>query len=63
MSMTDKFNISNFVIEYKRYPCLWDKSHNHYKNRNKRDSAEETLLQLSGLANIKELRQKIRILR
>lgn len=62
--MTDKFNIINFLEEYQRHPCLWDKSDNDYKNRSKRDSAEETLLKLpSGFANIKELRQKIRSLR
>ncbi|KAF0739506.1 MADF domain-containing protein, partial [Aphis craccivora] len=52
-----------FLEEYQKYPCLWDKSLDEYRNRVKRDHAEEMLLQFSKMPTIKELRQKIRNIR
>lgn len=57
------FDIQTFLEEYQRYPCLWLKSDPEYKFRNKRDSAEEKLLERTGLNNVKELRLKIRSIR
>jgi hypothetical protein len=57
------FNIQTFLEEYQRFPYLWLKSDSEYKLRNKRDSAEEKLLESTGLDSVKELRQKIRNLR
>lgn len=58
-----RFDVIHFLEEYERFPCLWKKSSADFKNRVKRDHAEETLLPLSGLSTIKELRQKIRSIR
>ncbi|KAF0763321.1 MADF domain-containing protein [Aphis craccivora] len=52
-----------FLKEYQKYPCLWDKCSADYKNRVKRDHAEEMLLQFTSMPTIKELRQKIRNIR
>lgn len=62
--MANQFNTIEFLEEYQRYPCLWDKSMPDFKNRIKRDHAEEQLLKItSGINNVKELRQKIRNIR
>lgn len=61
--MANHFNIIEFLEEYQRYPCLWDKSIADFSNRVKRDHASAQLLQvtsISGIGNVKELRQKIR---
>jgi len=50
------FNVQTFLEEYQRFPCLWLKSDPEYKLRNKRDSAEEKLLECTGLDSVKELR-------
>lgn len=57
------FNIQTFLEEFQRFPCLWLKSDPEYKLRNKRDSAEEKLLESTGFDTVKELRQKIRNIR
>jgi len=62
--MANQFNTIEFLEEYQRYPCLWDKSMPEFSNRIKRDHAEEQLLQItSSINNVKELRQKIRNIR
>lgn len=61
--MTHNFDVLEFLEEYQKYPCLWDKSLDEYRNRVKRDHAEEMLLQFSKMPTIKELRQKIRNIR
>lgn len=61
--MPERFDILKFLEEYERFPCLWKKNSPDFKNRVKRDNAEESLLPLSGLSSIKELRQKIRSIR
>lgn len=58
-----KFNVFEFLKEYQNYPCLWDKSHNNYKIKAERNSALQMILPISGLADINELKRKIRILR
>lgn len=57
------FNNIEFLNHYEDHPCLWDKSIPDFKNRQKRDAAEEKLLPVSGLSNIKDLRAKIRSIR
>jgi hypothetical protein len=57
------FDVFKFLENYQMYPCLWDRSHQDYKSRLKRESAEEELLPLSGFPSVKELRAKIRSLR
>lgn len=59
----NRFDIIHFIEEYERFPCLWNKADPAYRNRVKRDAAEQQLLPSSGLANIKELRAKIRSIR
>lgn len=61
--MTGSFDITEFIEEYQKHPCLWDKSLDEYRNRTKRDHAEEVLLQFSKISTLKELRQKIRSIR
>ncbi|KAF0708113.1 MADF domain-containing protein [Aphis craccivora] len=46
-----------------RYPCLWDKSIEEYKSREKRDFAEECLMESLQINDVKLLRQKIRSIR
>lgn len=43
-----------FLEEYQRYPCLWDKGLAEYSNRLKRNHAESQLLQITSIGNIKE---------
>lgn len=62
-TMAHKYNIMDFLEKYRRHPCLWDKSHSDYRNHACRTVALETLLPVSGLTNIKDLKQKIRSLR
>ncbi|CAI6370961.1 unnamed protein product [Macrosiphum euphorbiae] len=54
------FDTIEFLKHYEEHPCLWDKCLPHFKNRQKRNVAEEKLLPISGLSNIKELRSEIR---
>jgi len=54
--MADKFNTMYFLEEYQRYPCLWDKSSKDYKNRGKRDFAEENLMESLKINDVKLLR-------
>ena len=61
--MSDKCSIFTFLEEYQKHSCLWLKSSQDYKNRNKRDAAEKELLEVSGLDSIKALRAKIRSVR
>lgn len=61
--MADKFNIHHFLEEYQRYPCLWDKNIEDFKNRGKRDFAEESLMESLQINDVKLLRQKIRSIR
>ncbi|CAH1101633.1 unnamed protein product [Psylliodes chrysocephalus] len=55
------FDILTFLECYQQYPCLWDKSISEYKDRNKRDQAEEAFLNIFKLENV--LRVKIRSIR
>lgn len=57
------FNITKFLESYQQYPCLWDKSLPEYKDRLKRDQAEDNLLNITGLSDKKSLRSKIRSIR
>jgi len=61
--MADKFNTMHFLEEYQRYPCLSDKSIEEYKSREKRDFAEECLMESLQINDVKLLRQKIRSIR
>lgn len=56
-------DILTFLECYQQYSCLWDKSIPEYKDRNKRDQAEEALLNIFKLENVKALRMKIRSIR
>lgn len=58
-----QFNTIEFLESYKQHPCLWDKASPDFRNRLIRDAAEEKLLPISKLSNIKELRSKIRSIR
>jgi len=57
------FDTINFLRHYEQHPCLWDKTIPDFRNRLKRNTAEEKLLPISGLSNRKELRAKIRSIR
>ncbi|XP_063239622.1 uncharacterized protein LOC134540679 [Bacillus rossius redtenbacheri] len=57
------FDVLEFLRHYQLHPCLWDRRHEDYKNRQKREAAEQELLPISGLSCIKELRAKIRSIR
>jgi len=57
------FDTIEFLKHYEEHPCLWDKCIPDFKNWQKRNAAEEKLLPISGLSNIKELRSKIRSIR
>jgi len=57
------FNTFEFLRYYQDHPCLWNKNIPDFRNRQKRDAAEEQLLPISGLSNIKQLRAKIRSIR
>ncbi|CAI6357484.1 unnamed protein product [Macrosiphum euphorbiae] len=61
--MTKQFNIFDFLEEYEKLPCLWDKDSDDFKLRTKRDNAEEYLLKTFKITTVKELRQKIRSIR
>lgn len=56
-----------FVQAYGRYPCLWDPGHPHYKDRDTRDAALQSLVDLfRGYFpdfDLATARKKIRILR
>lgn len=54
------FDTIEFLKHYEKHPSLWDKSILDFKNSQKRKMAEEKLLPISGLSNIKQLRSKIR---
>lgn len=58
-----RFDTIEFLKCYKKHPCLWDKALPDFRNRKMRDAAEEMLLPISKLSNIKELRSKIRSIR
>nr|BAH71045.1 ACYPI009600 [Acyrthosiphon pisum] len=58
-----QFDTIEFLKIYKQHPCLWDKALPDFRNRKMRDAAEEKLLPISKLSNIKELRSKIRSIR
>lgn len=47
------FDTIEFLKHYEKHPSLWDKSILDFKNRQKRKMAEEKLLPISGLSNIK----------
>lgn len=57
------FDVLKFLESYQQHPCLWDKSLPEYKDRLRRNQAEEELLRISGLENIKALRSKVRSIR
>lgn len=61
--MSERFDVHEFLEEYQRFPCLWNKKCVDFKNRLKRDQAEQVLLPVTGLTTIKELRRKIRNIR
>lgn len=62
--MTSKeLDILEFLEHYQQYPCLWDKSSSHYKNRQMRDEAERVLMEVSGIEDVKVLRAKMRSIR
>lgn len=60
---TKEVDITVFLEYYRQYPCLWDKSDPQYKNRQKRDEAEDILMQLCGTEDAKVIRAKIRSIR
>lgn len=57
------FDITEFLTEYEKLPCLWDRTHEHFKNRETRAKAEEILSQKLGIMDSKTLRRKIRSVR
>lgn len=57
------FDVIKFLESYQQHPCLWDKSLPEYKDRSRRDQAEDELLKITGLENIKALRSKVRSIR
>jgi len=61
--MAHNFDISEFIEEYQKHHCLWDKSLDDYRNRVKRDHTEELVLQFFKISTLKELIQKIRSIR
>lgn len=63
MPQRTSINVMSFLQHYRMHPCLWNRYHPHFKNRNARDQAEAVLLPISGVTNVKELRQKIRNIR
>ncbi|XP_014275177.1 uncharacterized protein [Halyomorpha halys] len=58
-----RFDITEFLEEYQKFPCLWRKCDPDYKIRAKRDEAERFLLHSFNFGSITELRQKIRSIR
>lgn len=57
------FDITEFLTEYEKLPCLWDRTHELFKNRESRAKAEEILSQKLGIMDSKTLRRKIRSVR
>jgi hypothetical protein len=57
------FDIINFLEEYQKCPCLWDKIHPDFKDRLVRSAAEETVLKITNIADVKTPRKKIRSIR
>lgn len=57
------FNIAEFLTEYEKLPCLWDKMHKDFKDRKVRLNAEERLGEQLGIFNLQALRKKIRSVR
>jgi len=57
------FDVLKFLELYQQHPCLYDKSLPEYKDRLKRNQAEDDLLNSSGLGSIKDLRCKVRSIR
>lgn len=58
-----KFDTIEFLKSYEQHPCLWNKALPDFRNRQIRHMAEEKLLPIARLSNIKELRSKIRSIR
>lgn len=52
-NIMNNFNIPTFLEEYQRYSYLWLKIDSDYKLRNKRDSSEKKLLEVTGLNTVK----------
>ncbi|XP_049878208.1 uncharacterized protein LOC126375311 [Pectinophora gossypiella] len=57
------FDVIDFLIEYEKLPCLWDKNHEHFKDRKERLKSEEILGEKLGILDLKTLRRKIRSVR
>lgn len=57
------FNIADFLTEYEKLPCLWDKSREDFKDRKVRLIAEESLGEKLGIYDLFTLRKKIRSVR
>lgn len=57
------FDITEFLTEYEKLPCLWDRTHVLFKNRESRAKAEDILSQKLGIMDSKTLRRKIRSVR
>lgn len=57
------FNIKEFLLEYEKLPCLWDKHHEHFKDRRERSKSEEILGEKLDIMDLKTLRRKIRSVR
>lgn len=59
----ERFDVEGFLKEYKQHPCLWDKGHVHYKDRQMRNLAEDILMRKTGINDIKFLKKKMRSIR
>lgn len=52
-----------FINEYQRQDCLWDPKHPQYKNRNAREAAYKSIMEVMNMETIKDVIGKIRTLR
>lgn len=57
------FDITEFLTEYEKLPCLWNRTHELFKDRETRAKAEDILSQKLGIMDLKTLRRKIRSVR
>lgn len=65
--MSEKKLLTEFLLLYKEFPCLWDNRQVLYTNKEARDQAYEVLLekykQIQEDANIMDVKKKIEHMR
>lgn len=65
--MSEKKLLTEFLLLYKDFPCLWDNRQVFYTNKEARDNAYEVLLekykQIQEDANIMDVKKKIEHMR